>query len=503
MDSTMSDGFKNANPVWYMTGPAVLGTTTFSNVTIAISPTEEEAVVEGEATVSQWEGILGIEGHVTGDRRYLMPGGIDERDLPLTLMVQTVNEEGHKGSEVGGRIDAVTRITPEEARSQGYMLDDVPDDAVVILAQGIFDNSEFGSESARMVNDQVLRGISVDLATTEIIPLDPESLEPLDIENMDIMDLLMGNFVQGIKGNIMGATVVPFAAFEEAVIRTLTASGTPGVLSYFSPYGIKLTKASALTASAAPLKPPTEWFQNPNFMKLTPLTITKDGRIFGHLADWSGCHTGSSGVCVPPPRSASDYAYFNVGEIETADGELVPCGKIMFSMDGGKHAPTDRYMSAAEVAKHYDDTTCVGAYVRAGSDRHGTWLAGALRPNMSEEEIQHLRTHPPSGDWRPVQNTTELVAAFSVPIPGFPIPRAEAYLVASAGSLEVTALITPPISELDAEEAGWRRRKRKKVMLKSRITEVLGVRPTPRARIRQAAMVERDAGQDSASSSAS
>lgn len=463
----------------------------FSNVTITISPKEEEVAASEEQELAQWEAIMAIEGHETADRRYLMPGEISERDLPLTLMVQTVNEEGHEGSEVGGRIDSVWRITPEEARNNGYTLDDVADDAVVVMASGVFDNSDFGHESARMVDDQVLRGISIDFAPTEVVALDPETYEPIEGE-MDLLDLIMGNFVSGMKGNIMGATVVPFAAFEEAVIRTMTASGSNQTLQFFSPYGIKMVKPFTLTAAAAPLKPPTDWFQNPRLNKLTPLTITKDGRVFGHLADWQGCHTGNSGICVPPPRSASDYAYFNVGEIETEDGELMPIGKIMFSMDGGKHAPTDHYMSVAEVAKHYDDTTCVGGYVRAGSDAYGTWIAGSLRPNLSEEEIQHLRTHPPSGDWRPVQGTTELVAAFSVPIPGFPIPRAEAYLVASAGSLEVTALITPPVTEEAAEEAGWRSRKRKKKMLQSRVVELLGVRPTPRARMRLDAIARQD-----------
>lgn len=468
-------------------------TSTYSNVTITISPNEEESAPAEGQELAQWEAVLGLEGHETADRRYLMPGGIEERDLPLTLMVQTINEEGHQGAEVGGRIDSVWRVTPEEARNNGYALDDVPDDAVVIMSSGVFDNSEFGQESARMVDDEVLRGISVDFAPTEVVLLDPETHEPVDTEKLDLFDLLMGDYVQGMKGSIMGATVVPFAAFEEAVIRSLTASGSEtGKFQFFFPYGIKLTKPFTLTAAAAPLKPPAAWFANPQLDRLTPLTITKDGRIFGHLADWSGCHTGNSGICVPPPRSASGYAYFNVGEIETDDGELIPVGKIMFSMKDGRHAPTSYHLSVEEVWAHYDDTTCVGGYVRAGSDAFGTWLAGSLRPRMSEAEIQHLRLHPPSGDWRPVQGTTELVAAFSVPIPGFPIPRAEAYLVASAGSLEVTALITPPVTEEAAEEAGWRSRKRKKKMLQHRVVELLGVRPTPRARMRQEAIARAD-----------
>lgn len=470
-----SEGRKNVS----QTIPLTLGgasttsgtSATFSNVTITISPNGDETQeVATEADLSEWEAVLALEGHETSDRRYLMPGEITERDLPQTLMIQTINEEGHRGAEAGGRIDSIWRVTPEEARGMGYELNDVPDDAIVIMASGVFADNEHGREGARLVDEEILRGISVDLAPTEFVPLNPETYEPVE-EDLDLFDLIMGNFVTGVKAAIMGATVVPFAAFGEAVIRTLTASGSePGVFHLVSDYGIKIKKPFALVASAAPLKPPVEWFADPQLTELTPLTITKEGRVYGHLADWKGCHTGNSGFCIPPPRSNSGYAYFNVGEMECAEGELINCGKIMFSMSGGRHAPVDRRLSVEEVWAHYDDTTCVGGYVKAGSDAFGTWVAGSLRPNLTEEEIQHIRLHPPSGDWRPVQGDTELVAALAVPIPGFPIPRAEAYLVASgSGEIESLALITPPVTPETMEWGGYRKRKRKKMMLQARL----------------------------------
>lgn len=217
---------------------------------------------------------------------------------------------------------------------------------------------------------------------------------------------------------------------------------------------------ATLVAASGPLKPPREWFEDPRLTELTALRITKEGRVYGHLCDWNGCHTGFTGVCVPPFRSASNYAYFNVGELETAEGELVPCGKLMFSMDGGKHADVDPSLTYLDVQRHYDDATKVGAFVRAGSDRFGTWLAGVLRPGLTDIEIQHLRAHPPSGDWRPVRGATDLVAAFAVPIPGFPISRGQA-LVASAAGGDVTAIITAPL-ELETDTAYSRRRKRLK-----------------------------------------
>jgi hypothetical protein len=251
-----------------------------------------------------------------------------------------------------------------------------------------------------------------------------------------------------------------------------------------SAYGLRYDRPFALIASAGPVKPPSGWFDDPRLRELTPLTITKDGRVFGHLADWDGCHIGFQGVCVPPFRSSSDYAYFNVGEIETAEGELVPCGKIMFSRTGAGHASDSPSVSYQEAQKHYDDSTKVGAFVRAGTDRYGTWLAGALRSDLTDLEIQHLRTHPPSGDWRSIgpSGPVELIAAFSVPIGGFPIRRS---LVASADD-EISMIITAPLTI--SPDDGARRRRRRKALLSKRLEDVFGPKNRTRAQMRKDAL---------------
>jgi hypothetical protein len=241
----------------------------------------------------------------------------------------------------------------------------------------------------------------------------------------------------------------------------------------------------ALVASAGPLKPPKSWFANPNLKELTPIQITKEGQVFGHLCDWDGCHTGFQGICVPPFRSPSGYAYFNLEPgIETAEGDFIPCGKLMFSRDGAGHAPLDERISVDEVRRHYDDATYVGAFVRAGEDKFGTWLAGALRSDLNDLEIQHLRTHPPSGDWRPIKGQNDLLAAFAVPVPGFPIRRA---LVASANGI-VSGVITAPLFVERDEKALFR----KKSLLWRRVDAALGARPSSKARLRKEMLDARD-----------
>lgn len=449
-------------------------------------PLGEEGVLEEEERGAAFHGPIAVEGHPTSDKRVLMAGEIDERDLPLPLNVQIQTSEGHNQSFNAGRIDKIEHIPVDELKAEyvkEFGLENLPENAIVIHAEGTFDTSEYADEAQRMLSNG--SGVSIDMSKEREALLDPETMQEIDTEGMDPMEVaisaLTGEYLRGLAGKIGGATVVTMAAFEEATIkvvddRVLVASA----------YGMTVERPFALTASAGPVKPSKSWFENPNFKELTPWTVTKEGRVFGHLADWDGCHIGFQGVCVPPFRSTTDYGYFNLHEIETAEGDLVAVGKVMFSRAGAGHASTDPSLSWQDVQRHYDDSTKVGAFVRAGTDRFGTWIAGALRSDLTDLEVQHMRTHGPSGDWRPIKPTdvtSELVAALAVPVQGFQIPRRA--LVASADG-QITAIITAPL-EL-SEEDGARRRRRKKEMLRQRVEDVLEIRSVSRAEMRQEAM---------------
>lgn len=184
-------------------------------------------------------------------------------------------------------------------------------------------------------------------------------------------------------------------------------------------------------ASVAPLAPPDEWFDDPRLTEPTPLTVTADGRVYGHLAEWGKCHTGIQGRCVMAPRSASNYAGFHTGSILLASGEQVRIGKITV---GTGHAKLG--LGAAATVAHYDNTGTVAAFVRAGEDRFGPWLAGAVRSDATPEQVRDLRANAPSGDWRQDYPGAplELRAALAVPVPGFPV-------AALAASGEITALL--------------------------------------------------------------
>lgn len=196
------------------------------------------------------------------------------------------------------------------------------------------------------------------------------------------------------------------------------------------------------TASMAPLVPSRSVFEIPEADAPTPITYADDGTVYGHLALWETCHVGlASGAmseCVKPPRSVTDYRHFHLGEIETLEGERVAVGKIVLATG---HASTTADLSAA--TRHYDDTGSVGAFVRARNGRHGIWVSGVLRSDLTPEQVRDLRANSVSGDWRLADHNLELVAALAVPVPGFPIPRAQLSLAAS-GEIS-TLILTEPV----------------------------------------------------------
>lgn len=200
-------------------------------------------------------------------------------------------------------------------------------------------------------------------------------------------------------------------------------------------------KVEAVVASIAPT-PPLEWFGNPNLAGPTPVSVTEDGRVFGHAAAWNSCHTGFADTCVSPPFE-NDYSYFTTGEVLTAEGHRVAVGQITL---GTSHAPT-RGMSVAKAIDHYGDTGTAVADVTAGVDDHGIWIAGAVRPGASVEQLHALRASALSGDWRRIGGNLRMVALLAVNVPGFPIPR----LSTNVTSGKQLSLVASGIVEHDAD----------------------------------------------------
>lgn len=206
-------------------------------------------------------------------------------------------------------------------------------------------------------------------------------------------------------------------------------------------------KMAALMAGAAPVAPPKAWFDDPKLTGPTGIHISDDGRVYGHVAVWDTCHVGIGSSCVMPPRSLTSYAYFHTGEVVTAEGERVAVGRLSYG--GGHAAPNLGYRAAAE---HYDQTSNMGAMVRAGEDEYGIWVAGAVNPDVDDKALSVMRATPLSGDWRRVGSNLEMMAALHVNTPGFPVPR-EMIAASAHGDVVMSLTAAGAIGHEDAETA--------------------------------------------------
>lgn len=344
----------------------------------------------------RWLACLIVEGFRTTDGRAIAVGALTWRELPLPLAAQFANEGGHYGSVPVGTIETIYR------------------DGNRILATGTFDlGSEQGREAARLCDQQILRFVSADLEVVDAAYVE------LDDDNY---------FMEVLAGRIGMTTMVMFPAFPQACI--VPAGQT---LPEPAPMGEAPERAAVpliAAASAADLvSPPAAWFADPVLAELTHLTVTDEGRVFGHLAGWGIAHRGIAGRAVYAPRSASGYAHFATGTVVCADGTRVATGVVTM---GVGHA--DGRLALRPAAAHYDDTNFGVADVAVGEDEHGIWMAGALRPGVTADQVRVLRASDVSGDWRPTTAGHELVAALVVNVAGFLIPNS---LVASAAYASV------------------------------------------------------------------
>jgi hypothetical protein len=379
--------------------------------------------------------MLVPEGVETGDGRSFEPNAIEVRDLPLPLLWQIKTGEGHAGSVVVGRIDSVDRI-----------------EGGIGHAKGVFDNGPYGREAQRLVENGFLRGVSADLDQFEAKEHGAGS------ENSEGDDEIGGKKLTINHARVMAATIVAKPAFQECTIAVNKAIPTYQEEDMIPEDGVyeestdSFEIAQALTASGfleseIPTTPPTEWFQKPALTKATPLTVTPEGKVFGHIAAWHVNHIGMPRA-TRPPRSRSKYAYFHTGVVRTAEGTDMPVGQLTLA---GGHASLQADARAA--AKHYDDTASAIADVHAGEDDYGIWVAGSLRPDATEAQIRALRASAPSGDWRPIGGSLELVAVCQVNVPGFPIARAmvaggQVMALVAAGAHDMAILKSQAVATL-------------------------------------------------------
>lgn len=383
------------------------------------------AIEATDVSDDEWEAVLIVEGILSGDRRMVEEGALTWRDLPLPLMLQTVNADGHDGAIICGSIRVIER------------------DGQEILGAGKFDSGAAGQEAKRLVSEGTMRGVSADIDSV-VVEFRSESGEEVPFE-----DVMFGG-VEAIEvlvaGRLMGLTITPFPAFQEAhvtVIKSnsedpvLVASGAEyrgDVWRVPSPVPMNIVgsgrdmredaslRISSLVASASaedivdvPARPPAAWFEPGEMTSPVPFTIHPDGRCYGLVAEFGTCHIGYQGrECIDVPRSASGYKHFRNKSVLTAEGALVATGPIFMDT---VH-PSLR-LKASDAQAHYHDTGCAFADVALYENEFGIVAAGALRPGLTEAQVRRARGSDVSPDWRTIKGDLEVVGLLSVNVSGF------------------------------------------------------------------------------------
>lgn len=376
-----------------------------TNITFDISTMEQElkdlrSEVRGERIRLYFQ-----EGERTPDLRVIDPNATNfNRPPPFAIRLQTTQPEsgGHAGAVVCGVIDRIMR------------------DGLTIVAEGRLDlNSQAGQEAERLIREGIMQTWSPDLGDATI-----DWEENVEDEDGESPQDALAHFV---KATFLGATLVAMPALASAVVELLDAEGkvlvpapvrqvaaTDAVGESHDPDENKVV-VDRVAACAGPQAPPASFFSDPELTEPQRfITVTPEGRVFGHLACWGECHIGYGNTCIEPP-SGGTYSYFHIGQVRTAEGNTIATGPL--TLKGGHAA---QGLSAEQAQAHYDDTRSAVADVVLGEDEIGIWFSGALRPDITEQDLRAFRASGVSGDWRRLGGRLELVGACSVNVPGFP-----------------------------------------------------------------------------------
>jgi len=374
----------------------------------------------GGAMAGEWIGVLTLEGTPTGDGRMFAPDALTWADLPLPLLWQRETGDGHDGSVIVGDIREISRMGAQ------------------IIGRGTFDlSTPEGAEAAKRVGSGYLKGVSVDADSLSVEYVYQETDEGELVVSMAIFH----------EGRLRGATLCAIPAFAEAFIQmvpeaplmemdmgmmggtvTTASGGTLGQV-IMAEHVLQAAEDKPLTAAAyvltIPDVPPAAWFEEPWDVEIHgALTVTDEGRVYGYLAPAGVAHRSFS-ERVTVPMGNVDYSLFMGRETLTAGGGRVVTGAL--TMDCG-HASTG-YRDPAMAMDHYDNACSIVATVRIGENAKGVWVAGALVPGLSANQVSRIMACQLSGDWRPHRERSgwrEFAGALLVPVPGFAMARTEA-----------------------------------------------------------------------------
>jgi len=397
----------------------------------AIITLNAAAYEEGDAMADQntryvaVSGPIVVGGRKTGDRRQFdvdtlqwQEEGVTPGSLEIPLGYQY--ERSH-----GGTTDKTARVG---------RIDSIEREGDQLFARGVIDlKAPWGPEAATLMgtreNPGILAGVSI--LIDENPDMDGLSVEYQFAEGCELasedeeFDPACAEPERTIVtdgARIRGVDLVDIPAFAEA--RLYLDAELPDDIE-----DEEDDMAEALTASSytitIPELPPAEWFSEPTEVpEIGAITVTEDGRFFGYLAPRHVAHRGFQKKRVTVPVGNVDYGIWmnRATLVDDGNGGYTKIATGPITMDCG-HAPMSAAVKGAARQAHYDNTCSVVATARVGENAKGVWIAGALIPGITPEQVARMMACQLSGDWGPHREKPgkrELAGALLVPRPGFP-----------------------------------------------------------------------------------
>jgi hypothetical protein len=376
----------------------------------------------------EWSGILAYLNQDTGDGRRMEGIHWDDSQLPWPLTFAL--EEGGHEAPVVAQIDRVW-IDGDVFRGEGVFHEDSENAeiaafskrAIELVEEGVVGISiELDEESAEM---RVKKETWDEWRAQEEAMLEEEPSPPKEPEvkgdrvvidrwaSDDWLEVL-------VDARFRGAAIVHTPAFADAAIEVaaVAAAISLGTRSAFANpgFGLDGTEDPRLVWQERQRPEETSGWA-------APITITEDGEIFGHAWRFGQCHGSFHDRCLNPPAEDRTLDRWLVGEAIRG----VRTGPLY---NGGTHGVDHR----GRVKDHewLAKTSQAVADVTAGFDSHGMWIAGRLRPGLSERELAEVKGSGVSVEWHPYGNRLMVEGCLFVNGPAYNVRR---QAVAAAGGV--------------------------------------------------------------------
>lgn len=388
---------------------------------------EGDAMADQDTRYVAVSGPIVFGGQKTGDRRQFVADTLQWQEEGATAASLEIPLGYQYERSHGGTNDKTTRVG---------RLDSITRDGEQLTAHGVIDlKAPWGLEAATLMgtrdNPGILAGVSilidenpdgpglsVEYQFAEGCELDSDA----EMEEFDPACAEPERTIVTDGARIRGVDLVDIPAFAGA--RLYLDTELPEDIEAPEDDNAESLTASAYTITIPEL-PPVEWYSEPTEVpEIGAITVTEDGRFFGYLAPRHVAHRGFQKKRVTVPVGNVDYGIWmnRATLVDDGNGGYAKLATGPITMDCG-HAPMSNAVKGPARQAHYDNACSVVATARVGENSKGVWIAGALIPGITAEQVAKMMACQLSGDWGPHREKPgkrELAGALLVPRPGFP-----------------------------------------------------------------------------------